>query len=214
MSLAALLDPTSTARKLALGLGAALVVTLACLACAWGGYRHGHSTAKAEGDAKYAQLSASVADSNRLASDTARKIVDAEVIRRDKLAEDLSSAQATIAAQGRAITNQRIEDASHAVATVDGHCTFGPGWVGLYNEALDLGHGDPAVPGTAPGAGGEAGAVQAAQGGELPGAVTPEDILATHRDNSIVCRNIKAKYLALREWALGLPKTATATEAR
>ncbi|PKN06624.1 MAG: hypothetical protein CVU73_15770, partial [Deltaproteobacteria bacterium HGW-Deltaproteobacteria-8] len=177
MNLASLLDPTSTARKVALGLGGALLVLILCLACAWGGYRHGRSTATAVGDAKYSKLEAAQANANRLASDTARRIVDAEIIRRDTLAEELAAARTTIAEQGKKITNRRISNASHSVAAVDGRCTFGAEWVGLYNEAWGFGHGDPASPAAAPGAVGEAGAIPTAQAGEFrQGGVTPEDI--------------------------------------
>ena len=201
--------------KLALGLGGALLVLLLCLACAWGGYRHGFTTATDKGDAKYAKLEAAQEAANRLASDTARRIVDAEVIRRDKLAEELADARTTIAAQGRAITNRRIEDASRSVVAVDGHCTFGPGWVGLYNESWGFGHGDPAGPAAAPGPGGEAGAIPTAQAGEFrQGGVTPEDIQVVNRDNARICRDTTAKYLKLIKWAEGIPKTVNATEAR
>lgn len=40
--------------------------------------------------------------------------------------------------------------------------------------------------------------------------MTPEDVQITHRDNAQLCREIKAKYLALREWALGLPQNTNA----
>lgn len=197
------------ARKLALTLGGALLVLLLCLACTWGGYRHGHATAKAEGDAKYAKLEAAQAESNRLASDTARRIVDAEITRRDDLAKSLATARAVIADQGKKITNQRIAHASQSVAAVDGRCTFGPEWVGLYNEAWGFGHGDPAGAASAPGAAGEAAGVPAAQAGEFQqqGGVTPEDVQITHRDNALLCRDIKARYLKLIEWAEGLPRT-------
>jgi hypothetical protein len=201
--------------KLALGLGGTLLVLLLCLACTYGGYRHGHATATNAGDAKYAKLEASIERANRLVSDTARRIVDAEIIRRDQLAGDLATARATIAAQGRAITNQRIAHASHSVAVAAGRCTFGPGWVGLFNEAWGFGLGDPASAAPAPGPDGAAGSVPPAQAGEFrQGGVTPEDIQVVNRDNARICRDTTAKYLALREWALGLPKTTNAMEAQ
>jgi len=199
--------------KAALGIGGVLLVLLLCLASAWGGYRHGHATATDKGNAKYATLEASIERANRLASDTARRVVDAEVIRRDKLAEELADARTTIAAQGRAITNRRIADASLSVAAVDGRCTFGPGWVGLYNESWGFGHGDPAGPAAAPGAAGEAGAIPTAQAGEFrQGGVTPEDVQVVNRDNARICRDTTAKYLKLIKWAEGIPKTVTMEE--
>lgn len=205
---------SSPGRKLALGLGAALAVLLLCLACAWVGYRHGHATATDAGNAKYARLEAAQERANRLAADTARRMVDAEVIRRDQLAGDLATARATIAAQGRAITNQRIAHASQSVAVSAGRCTFGPGWVGLYNEAWGFGHGDPAGAAPAPGPDGAAGSVPSAQAGEFrQGGVTPEDIQVVNRDNARICRDTTAKYLKLVQWAQGLP-TTTAQEAR
>jgi hypothetical protein len=199
-------------RKLALGLGAALLLILASLACAWGGYRHGFTTATDKGEAKYAKLEAAQEAANRLASDTARRIVDAEIVRRDKLAEELAAARTTISEQGKKITNRRIEDASLSVVpAADGRCTFGPGWVGLYNEALGFGIGAGGDPATAPGAAGEAAGIPAAEAGEFQqGGVTPEDVQITHRDNALLCRDIKAKYLALIKWAQGLPQTTNA----
>jgi len=44
------------------------------------------------------------------------------------------------------------------------------------------------------------------------GNATAEDVLANHKANALRCRDIEARYLKLREWALGLPKTATVTE--
>lgn len=208
------IDITKPGVKLALGLGAALLVVLVCLACTWGGYRQGYGTATAEGDAKYSKLEAAQANANRLASDTARRIVDAEVIRSGELENGLSIARATIAAQGRTITNRRIADASRAVVIVDGHCSFGPGWVQPWNEALGLGNCGGGGSAAAPGAAGKAGTLQAADAGLLQGAVTPEDILANHRDNMTLCRDIAARFLTLITWAEGLPKTTNATEAK
>lgn len=215
MSLISLLDPASATRKLALGLGAALLVLVLCLACAWGGYRHGHATATDKGDAKYSKLEATQANANRLASDTARRIVDAEVIRRDEAEKGLLAARATIAAQGRAITNQRISHASQSVAAAPaGGCVFGPVWVRLWNEALGLGDGDPAVPGPAALDAGAGGGGHASGAGLPADAVTEADVLANHADNTSRCRDTKARYLALRAWALGLPQTTNAMEAR
>ncbi len=205
------LDPTSPYRKAAI----VLAIVLACLGCYVFGRHDGYTKAEALGDAKYAKLEAAQEAANRLASDTARRLVDAEIIRRDKLAGELATARTTIAAQGRAITNRRIADASLSVAAVDGRCTFGPGWVGLYNEALGFGHGAGGGPSAAPGAAGEAAGVPALEAGEFQqGGVTPEDVQVTHRDNALLCLDIKAKYLALIKWAEGLPQTANATEAR
>lgn len=208
------LDLTRPGLKLALGLGGLLLVLLLCLACAWGGYRHGHATATDAGEAKYATLEASIERANHLAADTARRIVDAEIIRRDDLAKSLATARAVIAEQGKKITNQRITDASQSVAAAPaGGCVFGPGWVRLWNEALGLGHGDPAVPDPAALDAGAGGAGQAAGAGLPAGAVTEVDVLANHADNSQRCRDTTAKYLKLVQWAQGLPKT-TAQEAR
>ena len=42
---------------------------------------------------------------------------------------------------------------------------------------------------------------------------TAEDVMANHKDNAQRCLDLEARYLALREWVLGLPKTIR-TEAR
>jgi len=169
MDLSSLLSSASSWKgKLALGLGVLLLILLVGLAGLWVGYRHGRSTATAEGDAKYAELEKVQADANRLASDTARKVLDAEVVRRDELEKSLSTALATIADQGLKITNRRISDASRSVVVVAGRCSFGPGWVQLWNEALGFGDGDPGRSAAAPGAVGAARAAQPADSGLLP----------------------------------------------
>ncbi len=200
-------DPTSPYRKAAI----VLAIVLALLGCYVFGRHDGYTKAEALGDANYAKLEAAQEAANRLASDTARRIVDAEIIRRDELAGELAAARTTIAEQGKKITNRRIQDASRSVAAVAGRCTFGPGWVGLYNEALGFGHGPDDQPAAAPGAVGETAGVSAAQAGEFQqGGVTPEDVQITHRDNALLCRDIKARYLALIKWAQGLPQTTNA----
>ncbi|PKN07508.1 MAG: hypothetical protein CVU73_12165 [Deltaproteobacteria bacterium HGW-Deltaproteobacteria-8] len=204
-------DPTSPYRKAAI----VLAIVLALLGCYVFGRHDGYTKAEALGDAKYAKLEAAQEAANRLASDTARRIVDAEIIRRDELARELAAARTTIAEQGKKITNRRIADASLSVTAVAGRCTFGPGWVGLYNEALGFGVSAGGHPAAAPGAAGEAAGVPATEAGEFQqGGVTPEDVQITHRDNALLCRDIKAKYLKLIKWAEGIPKTVNATEAR
>jgi hypothetical protein len=203
-------DLSSLKARLALGLFATLVLMLLYLAVYYGGYRNGHAKAEALGQARYARLEAAQAQANRLASDAARRVAEAEVIRRDELERSLSAARATIAAQGRKITKGRIADASRDVAADSGRCLYGPEWVGMWNEAWGFGNGDPAGSAAASGAAGGAAGVPAAQAGEFrQGGVTGEDIQVTNRDNAIACRDIKARYLALRRWALGLPKTVT-----
>jgi hypothetical protein len=205
---------STTERKIALGLGAALLVLLLCLASAWGGYSHGRTTATAEGEAKYNRLVAQQANANRLASDTARKIVDAEVIRRDELERELSKALGAIETQSSTITKGRITDASHAVAVDAGRCSFGPGWVGLFNEAWGFGLGAGGAAAVS-GPDGASKGVSAAQAGEFrQGGVTPEDIQVVNRDNARICRELKTRYLKLIEWAEGLPQSVNATEGR
>lgn len=134
--------------------GLVLVAVLACVGSYFYGRHDGHATATALGDAKYSKLETSIANANRLASKTAKEILDAEIKRRDEAETSLLAARATIAEQGRKITNRRITNASRTVVIADGHCTFGPGWVQLWNEALGLRDGDPARPEAAPGAAG------------------------------------------------------------
>jgi hypothetical protein len=194
--------------------GLVLVAVLACLACGYAGYRHGYGTAKAEGDAKYSDLKAEQADANRLASDAARRIVDAEIIRRDELERKLSKALATVESQSSKITTGRIAHASQAVAVDGGRCVFGPEWVGLFNEAWGFGLGAGGDASASSGADGEAAGVPAAQAGEFrQGGVTPEDIQVVNRDNARACRDLRDRYLVLVEWAQSLPKTTNATEA-
>lgn len=191
--------------------GLVLAAALLLLACYVYGRSDGYAKAEALGKAEVAELKARQESANRLASDTARRMVDAEVIRRDELARELDGARAAIAAQGRRITKGRIAHASLDVAADSGRCVYGPGWVGLFNEAWGFGDGDPAGAAAAAGAAGGAGGVPPAQAGEFrQGGVTAEDVQTVNRDNAVLCRDIKARYLALRRWAQGLPQTTEA----
>lgn len=148
MDLASLFDPTSTTRKLALGLGAALLLILACLACAWGGYRHGRSTAQAEGDAKYSKLEAAHALALAEASAKALDRYARETERADALATDLHAARERLAST-RTLT---LKEIPHATAGLDA-CAFGTDFLRVYTQALGYGPGGVSA---APGSGGAA----------------------------------------------------------
>ncbi len=148
MNLAALFDPTSTARKLAIALGGALLVLLLLLACAWGGYRHGRATATAEGDAKYAKLQQAHAEAVAEASAKALDRYVLEAQRADEIAADLLSARRSLAATRTLIT----KEIPHATAGLDA-CAFGPDFLRVYAQAL--GYGPGGVP-QAAGSGGAA----------------------------------------------------------
>lgn len=160
MILSSLLGPTSAARKVAMASVSALLLVLACLACAWGGYRHGRSTATAEGVAKYVRLEA--AHAAALAEASARGL--------DRYARETERADTAAAAL---LFTRRSLDSTHATilkeiphATADlGACAFGSAFLGVYSQAL--GYGAGAVPAAAPagGAAGDAAAPAAADAG-------------------------------------------------
>lgn len=45
------------------------------------------------------------------------------------------------------------------------------------------------------------------------GNATAEDVLANHKANALRCRDLEARYLELRTWAMELPRTVTVKEA-
>lgn len=121
-------------RKLALGLGTALLVLLLCLASAWGGYRHGHTTATNAGEAKYAKLRQEYADAW---AESKSKALDRYVTatqRADALATDYLTARQRLA-QTRTIT---LKEIPHATAGLD-TCAFSPDFLRVYNQVLGLG---------------------------------------------------------------------------
>jgi len=202
----ALLNAPWKRAALALGLIAALLVVAAL--AAWRGYGFGRETAEAEGRAALAEYEARVAEAGRLASDLARRILDAEIARRDDLERDLRAALKTVAAQRRALTKKEIAHASLDVAVADGLVLLGPDWLRLYNRALGL--GDRAgLPGAAARPDGDAGQAGAAESGILRtgGGVTLRDVLAHARDVGRYMGELRARYRALVRWAEGLPRT-------
>lgn len=156
MDIFSLTNVLTTAKgKLALGLGAALLVIVLCLASAWGGYRHGYGTAKAAGDAKYSTLQKAQADAW---AESKAKALDRYVLatqRADKIATDYLAARRSLTAT-RALITKEIPYATAGL----GACSFGPDFVRVYNQALGLGAGGVQAPA---GAGGTAAADPAAR---------------------------------------------------
>ncbi|SNR95548.1 hypothetical protein SAMN04488503_2014 [Humidesulfovibrio mexicanus] len=127
------------ARKLALGLGGALAVLLLCLASAWSGYRHGHATAKAEGDTALAELRQAEATAWAESKAKALDRYVAATQRADQTAADYLAARQRLA-QTRTLITKEIPHATAGLAA----CAFGPDFVRVYNQALGL--GGPGVP--------------------------------------------------------------------
>jgi serine phosphatase RsbU (regulator of sigma subunit) len=183
MDLSALL---STGKgKLALGLGAALLLIVACLACGWGGYRHGRSTATADGEAKLAKLQKAEADAWAESKAKALDRYETATLRADALATEHREATKRLAANRTII----VKEIAHATAGLDS-CAFGPDFLRTYNRALGLGSGG--VPDAA-GAGGPAGsanATAAADAGVRQGApvsASPADLLTHLADYGAWC---------------------------
>lgn len=214
-------------------LAACLLLLLAGVAglAAWRGYDHGYDTAQAKGNAQVAALDAAQAEASALASDAARRALDAEIVRRDRLQSELAAALKTISAQRREITRERIahaardtfageqnwtsrqrrpegegqEGPSHvAPAPADVGCLLGPDWLRLYNEALGLGHAAEPVPAASSDAAGSPAGPGTADVGLLrEAAVTPADVLAHARDMGAYTRELRAKLETLGAWAQG-----------
>lgn len=206
------LSTLSNAAKAALVLGAVLLLAAVAGLSAWRGYEWGYGVAESKGRAELGEYRASVEKASALAADTARKVLDAEIVRRDSLEQELSQALSTIKEQRRRLTKKEIAHASHDVAVADGTCVLGPDWLCLYNQALGLGDGDR-VPGAAAGVDAGAGQAGAADPGVLRqgGGVTPADILAHARDVGRYMEELRARYQALVAWAEGLPRSQAVT---
>lgn len=196
-------------------LAIALAVLLALGAATWRGYAWGHGVAETEGRAELAEYRAQVSEANALAQDTARRVLDTEIVRRDGLERDLGAALKTVAAQRREITKWRMADAARDVSFAGGGVLLGLDWLCLYNAALGLGDGQ-CLPRAASGPDGDAGRAGAPDAGVLRASrgVTPADVLAHARDVGRYMMELRARYLALIAWADGLPRTQTATEGR
>jgi len=191
-------------RRIALILGVVLLIGLAGAVGAWKGYRHGYAEAEAKGQAELQAQRAAWASSRAKAEADARRMVQAEAERAADITRNYLAARRDLAAAQAAITNQRISHASRDVAADSGGvCTFGPEWVRLYNEAIGAAGGG-AVPGAAAGFDGTAPAADAPDAGVLPGAVTPEDVLAHIRDYGGRCRALEAQLGDLITWAEGV----------
>jgi len=127
------------ARKLALGLGGALLVLLLCLACSWASYRHGQTTATDKGDKALAELRQAEASAWAESQAKALDRYVAATQRADALAADYLTARQRLA-QTRTLTLKEIPHATAGLAA----CTFGPAFLRVYNQALGL--GGPGVP--------------------------------------------------------------------
>lgn len=193
-------------KKLALGLGLAIVVTIAIGVAAWRGYKAGYAAADLKRQAEVADIIADHSKALAKAEKIVRERLETEVARSNELQTRFQAARRTIEKQSRELTNQRIVHASKDVDTADGTCRFGPEWVRLYNEATAGRNRGGTVPAATAPADGDAGATQAPHAGILPGAptVTPEDILAHARDMGRYTRKLEAQVVSWIEWAAGL----------
>lgn len=125
--------PTDSS-KLAVPLAAVLGALLLCLACTWGGYSHGHSTATAKGEAKYARLEKAHADAWAESKAKALDRFVAATQRADKAAAEHITARQRLA-ENRTETLKEIPHATAGLAA----CVFGPDFLRVYNRALGLG---------------------------------------------------------------------------
>jgi len=193
-------------KKLALGLGAVILVAILVALAGWRGYRAGYEAADKERQAEVATIRAEHSKALAEAESRARKLLEDATARAHEFENQYLAARKTIAVQSRELTNQRIAHASQAVDTSDGSCRFGPEWVRLYNEAIGAGDCDSTVSTATSGAAGDARSAEAAQAGVLPGVqtVTPEDILAHARDYGKRNRALEAQLSALIQWAKNL----------
>jgi len=176
---------STTERKLALGLGAALLVLLLCLASGWGGYRHGYTTATTEGNAKYAKLQKAQADAW---AESKAKALDRYVLatqRADQLATEHQAAQLRLAETRNEILKE-IPNATRGLAA----CAFGPDFLRTYNQALGLGAGGVPAPAGSGGLAADNATARAADAGVRGGAsveASPADLLTHAADYGKWC---------------------------
>lgn len=199
------LDLTKPATKLALGLGAVLVLVLLYLAVFYGGYRHGHSTAANEGNAKYAKLekdhAAALAEANAKALD--RYVLATQ--RANAIAADLAQARRTLATARAQIT----KEIPHATADLDA-CRFGADFRRVYNAALGLRAGSLPAPAGSGGTSGSAAQAGPADAGirdltsvgapvtaSAPTTASATDLLTHVRDVGQWCQGVAAQRDAL-----------------
>jgi hypothetical protein len=193
-------------KKLAMGLGALILVAVLVGLAGWRGYQAGYKAADLERRAEVAAIHESHAHALAEAESLARQQLEIAVVRAHDLEGQYLAARKTIEKQSRELTNQRIIHASEDVDTADGTCRFGPEWVCLYNEAFGARDRGDTVPAATSGPAGNAGAAQASQAGILSGVqtVNPEDILAHARDRGRYTRELEAHLSTLIEWAKGM----------
>lgn len=190
-------------KKLAMGLGTALVLFVLLGVAFLRGYGTGYKAADLERRAEVSATREDHALALAGAEAEARKRLDAATARAAQAEGKYLSAVKTIAAQRRTITRERIANASRTA--VAGNCLFGPEWVRIYNEAIGAGTGDGGhpVPSPAPGADNATGAAPPADAGILQ-SVTPEDILAHIRDYGARNRQLEQQVLGWIEWSQSL----------
>ena len=192
--------------------GFGLLLAAAILGGAWlHGHRSGYATADAMRRAEVAEIRAVHAADRETqqrilaqAERTARERLEAEIVRADALAADLSQARGRIAAQAREITSRRIEDVSASAPD----CRFGPDFVRLCNEAAGADPAASGLPGNAPGPArpSQAGFASSGIHAGIPRAdevAGPADLLAWLRDYGAWCRENAAQLTALIEWDRG-----------
>ncbi len=160
-----------------------LVLALAgTLGGVWWGWSHGSASARNELQAEYA---ANVAAAYREAAGKQQ----AAITRANSLAMEVYNARRELVT-ARADITRRI---AHAAATVPADCSYGPEFVGLWNEALGLSsadHHQDAGTGGAEGNATAAGPVDAGVRGYA--SVKPVDLLAHIRDVGQWCREAVA----------------------
>ncbi len=189
--------------KLALGLGAAILLIVLVGVAGWRGYRAGYASADLKRQAEVAAIRAEHSQAFADAEAEARRQLQTAVNRGNVLEEEFLAAKKVIANQTRQLSNQRIRNASLSVDTADGVCRFGPEWVCLFNEAIGAGDRDLAVSAATSGTAGTPGTAKGSGTRILQGvkSVTPEDILACVRDFGQRSRHIETQLVKLIQWA-------------
>jgi len=191
--------------KWVLGAVAGLV---ACLLAFGAGYRTGFDRADAARKAEVAELTA---QAETWKAEQAKAWAEAERKAREELAAATNRVNALAARLDGAKCEQaaKIRDITRRIprATAGLHCSFGPDFVRLYNEALGcaagrVGGGSVPETGDSGGAAGAPDAAPAVGPGLRPmRAVTPADILAQLRDYGARSQAMEAQVNALIDLA-------------
>lgn len=178
-------------------LAALALAALSAIGAGVTGYRLGHGTAEAHGDAALAELKRTHATAVAVAAETARQRLVTEVQRNNRLAQQLVTEKASHAQEKQTLL-RRIANVTTVYVPAAGlaprplpRSVFTAGFVREYNAALGLPAADAGT--AAAGAGAATDTAYALDAGLRDSGLRQADILAHIADYGERCRNIESQ---------------------